>query len=323
MTTHQQPPQPSAIQLFISHASEDKAAFVRPLAETLKLHFGVWYDEYELTLGDSLLRKINAGLTSCDYGVVVLSPSFFQKKWPQAELDGLFALEQPSRKVILPIWKDIDEAGVKAYSPILAGRLAVSAAEGIDRVVESIKRAVGLTERVREFSQFDALTLRMKRLDLTLKTKKAADAKLWTEQGVREVEAEAEKVCSLLKEQFEKVGAEAGQLKFGFHSDMGDFDIRGPFRLRLRIRLSSHAMNNATDARLECVFYQSAPMPDFTEERREPHRLHERSFRPYFGEEGQPVWTSPNSTEEFMTSEQVVVILAERLIDYIEKESRK
>jgi hypothetical protein len=318
----QKQPQPSAIQLFISHASEDKADFVRPLAEALKLHFAVWYDEYELTLGDSLLRRINAGLASCDYGVVVLSDSFFKKKWPQAELDGLFSLEHPSRKVILPIWKDIDEAGVKAYSPILAGRLAVRASDGIDRVVESIKRAVGLTERVREFSQFDALALRMKKLDLSLKAKKAADAKLWTVEGVHEIEAESDKVFALLRSHFERVAAEAGQLKFGFHPDGRNFEIRGPFRIRLRMRLNAYAVNSATDARLECIFYQFTE-GDYADEHRKPHRLHERSFRPYFGDEGQAVWTSPNSTEQLMTSEQVAVLLAERFIEYIERESRK
>ncbi len=306
--------------LFISHASEDKASFVRDLAEALKVHFKVWYDDYELTLGDALLRKINAGLASCDYGVVVLSPAFFQKKWPQEELDGLFALEQGSRKVILPIWKDIDEDGVRKFSPILAGRLAVKASDGIPRIVESIKRAVGVAERVREFSQFDALQVRMKRLDLNLSTRRAAEAKLWTAEGVKEIEAEAAKVCEMIKAQFEQIAAGASQLKFSFHHDMGEFETRAPFRLRLRIRLSSHAVNNATDARLECIFYQLAPAADFAHERAAPTRMDEKNFRPYFGHSAEPVWTSPNSTEKFMSSEQVVAILAERFVDLIEKE---
>ena len=41
--------------LFISHASEDKDELVRPLAiELQKEGFSVWYDEFELTIGDSL-----------------------------------------------------------------------------------------------------------------------------------------------------------------------------------------------------------------------------------------------------------------------------
>jgi TIR domain len=77
--------------LFLSHAWEDKDAFVRPLAEALSLEFDVWYDEYALKPGDSLLEKISEGLRSCDRGIVVLSRHFFEKRWTQAELNGLFA----------------------------------------------------------------------------------------------------------------------------------------------------------------------------------------------------------------------------------------
>jgi hypothetical protein len=111
--------------LFICHASEDQADFVRPLAEALKKEHDVWYSEYQLTLGDSLLQKIDQSLASCDFGGVVLSKAFFAKKWPRAELDGLFALETQSRKIIPPAWKEISEEEIKAHSPILAGRLAV------------------------------------------------------------------------------------------------------------------------------------------------------------------------------------------------------
>lgn len=49
--------------LFISHASEDKDHVARPLAKHLQdLGLRVWLDEFELTLGDSLRRKIDHGL---------------------------------------------------------------------------------------------------------------------------------------------------------------------------------------------------------------------------------------------------------------------
>lgn len=69
--------------LFISHASEDKDAVARPLAETLKaLGFSVWFDEDVLEIGDSLRRSIDAGVARSRYGVVVLSRAFFNKPWP-------------------------------------------------------------------------------------------------------------------------------------------------------------------------------------------------------------------------------------------------
>lgn len=87
------------MMLFICHASEDRD-FVRPLAEALRKEYEkVWYSEYELTLGDSLLQKIDQGLATCDYGIVVLSKAFFKKKWPPAELAGLFTRETKSRKI--------------------------------------------------------------------------------------------------------------------------------------------------------------------------------------------------------------------------------
>jgi hypothetical protein len=65
--------------LFICHASEDRD-FVRPLAEALSKEYEkIWYSEYELTLGDRLLEKIDHGFTTCDFGIVVLSKPFFEK----------------------------------------------------------------------------------------------------------------------------------------------------------------------------------------------------------------------------------------------------
>lgn len=130
------------MKLFISHASEDKADFVRPLAEALRAKHEVWYDDFVLTIGDSLLQKVNEGLGSCDYGIVVLSHAFFGKHWPQAELDGLFALEAQRGKTILPIWRNITQAEVAAASPILAGRLAAKSSAGIAVVIAEIERAI-------------------------------------------------------------------------------------------------------------------------------------------------------------------------------------
>jgi hypothetical protein len=49
--------------VFISHASEDKSSIVRDLANALVGEgLSVWYDEFELRIGDSLRRKIDLGL---------------------------------------------------------------------------------------------------------------------------------------------------------------------------------------------------------------------------------------------------------------------
>jgi hypothetical protein len=130
--------------LFISHASEDKASFVRPLAETLTNHgVRVWYDEFTIKLGDSLRRSIDNGLSRSRFGVVVISPSFLQKEWPQKELDGLVAREVAGVKVILPVWHGVDSAVIREYSPMLADKVAISSDKGIRAVAEAILDAIG------------------------------------------------------------------------------------------------------------------------------------------------------------------------------------
>lgn len=116
--------------VFICHASEDKDLVVRPLAEELRQRgLRVWYDEFELRIGDSLRRKIDLGLAQCRFGIVVLSPAFFEKEWPQRELDGLVSRETAQgSQMILPIWHNVSREDVLTYSPPLADKLARSTA---------------------------------------------------------------------------------------------------------------------------------------------------------------------------------------------------
>ena len=60
--------------VFVSHASEDKDAVVRPLAHALRAAgLRVWFGEFALHIGDSLRRKVDRGLATSRFGVVVLS----------------------------------------------------------------------------------------------------------------------------------------------------------------------------------------------------------------------------------------------------------
>jgi hypothetical protein len=113
--------------VFISHASEDKDSIVRPLAHALSEGgLAVWYDEFELRLGDSLRRKIDAGLARSRFGVVVLSRSFFGKGWTNYELDGLVTKAVSGEQILLPIWNEITKQELIDYSPSLADKVARS-----------------------------------------------------------------------------------------------------------------------------------------------------------------------------------------------------
>lgn len=113
--------------VFISHASEDKEKVAIPLREALvELGVSVWLDKTELVVGDSLRRKIDQGIRSSRFGIVVLSTQFFAKGWTNHELDGLVTKTVAGEQTLLPIWHGITGEEVRAYSPSLADRVALS-----------------------------------------------------------------------------------------------------------------------------------------------------------------------------------------------------
>jgi TIR domain len=96
---------PEAWDVFISHASEDKEGIARPLYSHLMLHgFSCWLDEAEIAWGESIVGKIQEGLSHARYVIVVLSVALLQKKWAQKELHSALALELArDRSVVLPL----------------------------------------------------------------------------------------------------------------------------------------------------------------------------------------------------------------------------
>lgn len=131
---------PRDYDVFVSHASEDKEDVVRPLAHALSDGgLSVWYDEFELKIGDSLRRKIDTGLARSRFGVVVLSRSFFRKGWTNYELDGLVTRAVSGEQILLPIWHEITKQELVNYSPSLADKVARSTAtHTIDEIAKEI-----------------------------------------------------------------------------------------------------------------------------------------------------------------------------------------
>lgn len=137
--------------IFISHASEDKDSFVRPLANALaKQKYKIWYDEHSLKIGDSLSEKIDAGLANSKYGVVVLSKNFFRKEWPKRELRGLVAKETEGQGKILPIWHNIEKSEILKYSPTLADLIAIKSILGVNHVSKEISQIITIQKTPEE-----------------------------------------------------------------------------------------------------------------------------------------------------------------------------
>ncbi len=79
-------------ELFLSHASADRA-FVARLAGLLRSHgVPVWYSDTDIRGAQQWHDEIGAALRRCDWMVLVLSPDAVSSKWVKREL--LFALQE-------------------------------------------------------------------------------------------------------------------------------------------------------------------------------------------------------------------------------------
>jgi hypothetical protein len=301
------------INLFISHASEDKADFVEPLVVALRSSgFEVWYDQYELTIGDSLLQKISQGLRECDYGVVVLSHNFFRKKWTQAELDGLFSIESTERKVILPIWKDVSVEDVKAFSPLLSGRLGVSTSGGIENVVAEIRRAVQAADRVASFSSVENALSMFRALDKEILGTKLVDELAQSVEGVRIVDAAAKEIITWLRSQVERLASESEILKIRPDaSSEHQLSLAASYAMRFIFRFENGVVNSISRAVMRLLIYQG--LDPFGLDHSMRNDICQEDFEPKFHHTGKLIWKSKNNNHEF-TSEQLQIRVLEEMV---------
>jgi hypothetical protein len=130
--------------IFISHASEDKEAFVEPLANRLKeLAVRVWYDKFVLLPGDRLSEKIGEGLAECRCGLLVLSKTFIKKPWTKYELSGLVNRFVEDNTRLIPIWYGINRAEVAAFNPALADLFSIEGnPKQVDKCALEILRVI-------------------------------------------------------------------------------------------------------------------------------------------------------------------------------------
>ena len=111
---------------FLSHATEDKEAVARPLAKALTVRgLRIWYDEFELRTGASLADKISEGIQASRFGILILSPSFFAKRWTMHELRILENLAVSDNRCLFPIWHNITADELRIYRVSLVDIIAI------------------------------------------------------------------------------------------------------------------------------------------------------------------------------------------------------
>lgn len=129
---------------FISHDSRDKP-YVSELANRLRSNLcPVWYDEYSLNPGDSLVESISAGITKSKKCVVVLSPNFLSNPgWGKTEFNAAMNKHiSAGGGVIIPIWHDVTKAQVAEYSSLIVDLVAIETHSGPDEVFNRLYRVL-------------------------------------------------------------------------------------------------------------------------------------------------------------------------------------
>jgi hypothetical protein len=125
--------------VFISHASEDKEEFVKPLIHDLQDYsINFWLDEFEIGWGNSIIRRLNEGLSSSKYVLILLTDNFLNKNWTKTELESALSAEITTNKlIVLPIMVTNSET-VFSLFPLLRSKLYLNWSEGTQKIASKL-----------------------------------------------------------------------------------------------------------------------------------------------------------------------------------------
>ena len=126
--------------VFLCHASEDKAEIVRPLKKAFEQKgISCWLDEAEILLGDSIPDKVSEGLLMSRYLLVVLSSAFIQKSFALEELKSALYQQLNAKEVkVLPVLAGSKEQILRQF-PLLQSRCHAVWNNNPDQVVEMVE----------------------------------------------------------------------------------------------------------------------------------------------------------------------------------------
>jgi len=126
---------------FISYATTDSELAEEIASRLMDIGYPVWFDNLALRVGDSIREKIDRGLSESRHGIVILTKSFFERKWPKRELAALVARHSSEHKII-PILHNLVINDLLTIAPTLADLKAVDTQVGLDEVIKQVCMAV-------------------------------------------------------------------------------------------------------------------------------------------------------------------------------------
>ena len=144
------------MRVFISYTTADRP-FVSQLAARLKSDMvDLWYDEWEIGIGDSIVEMINRGLADSDVLLIVLSKQSLKSRWVVEELNSMMARVVEKRASVLPVlleecdvpptlahrrYANFSDSAATAYAELLVSLRKVDAKQKSDeaqRILDSL-----------------------------------------------------------------------------------------------------------------------------------------------------------------------------------------
>ena len=137
-------------KFFISHSSADREFVVWLAAELITLSIPVWYSDWEIKVGDSIVEKIDSALEDMAGLVVVLSASSVQSIWVREELNAALSRKLEGQNLpVFPIRIDQVEAppliGHRRYADFSQDRLSA-----LEELAEAMVPAATVIQRIRD-----------------------------------------------------------------------------------------------------------------------------------------------------------------------------
>lgn len=130
---------PTPPRVYLAHASEDKAA-VAPLAEALLAKgIAVWFDAWDVRVGEGLRREMEKGLSAMTHFVAFLTPVALTKPWIAAEIDVAMIRRVAGESRLVPLLVGIEPEDLPPFLRSLHGlRFDPSEAADIAKLVDHL-----------------------------------------------------------------------------------------------------------------------------------------------------------------------------------------
>lgn len=124
--------------LYLAHSSQDKE-FARRLAVDASVRgVPVWFDEWEIKVGDSIIDKISRGIDGSGWLAICLSVASVQSEWVKRELNAAL-MREVDQKIVAVLPLRLDDADMPA---LLREKRYADFRESYERGLEELMRTL-------------------------------------------------------------------------------------------------------------------------------------------------------------------------------------